>query len=231
MDANDGLVLVFLKNAFYKRLHFLALGALGLNILVIAMLFFILMYLLQNPDKPLYFAADDVGRLIQITPVSTPNMSESDVAAWAVEAVQSAYSFDYLNYHQQLQETEKYFITDPKYGRKYGWNSFLDALTLSGNMRGVITRKQIALAQVIGQPKLKGQGTLAGAFAWKYEMPLLVTYSMPPYDGSNQFQNALVVNVTIIRVPVLEGYKGLGILQFLATLPTDASTSNVMQPG
>lgn len=219
MRSNDALVMVLSRNAFYKRLHILALGALFLNIIVILMLAGTLGYLLKNPAKPLYFAADGVGRLIQIVPVNVPNMSNEDVVAWTVNAVQSAYSYDYINYRAELQRAEKYF-TD------YGWSKYMSAYGWSGNLRALTNRKQVVIAQVVAPPKLLGQGILAGALAWRFELPLLVIYTMPPYDGTNQFSNALVVTATVQRQPILQGDKGLGIVQLIFRMPT-VDTNNM----
>ena len=222
MEPKDALVLIFSRNAFYKRLHILALAAFGVSILVILMLSMILIYLVKNPSRPLYFASDDVGRLIQIIPINTPNMSQDDVTAWVQEAVQAAYSYDYINFHEQLQSVAKYFTN-------YGWSKYMDALTVSGNLRALTNRKQVILAQVIGTPKWK-QGMLGGAIGWKYELMLLVTYSMPPYDGSNQFSNALNISVVVQRQKILEGYKGLGIVQLISEFAaTQPETTNQMQ--
>lgn len=221
MKSNDALVLVLSRNAFYKRLHILVLYALFLNFFIIFALVYILGYLLSNPVKPLYFAADETGHLIQIVPVNIPNMPEAQVRAWTVNAVEGAYSYDYINYRAQLQNVEKYFTS-------YGWSKYMKALSDSGNLRALTNRKQVVLAQVVGEPKLLGDGMLAGAFAWKYELPLLVIYTMPPYDGSNQFSNALVATVTVQRQKILEGDNGLGIVQVISKMPA-ADTVN-MQP-
>src|SRR5262245_11114745 len=108
MNINDALVMVFSRNSFYKRLHFLALAALTFSLLVVLVLLLTLIYLLRNPSHSLYFAADDVGRLIQVVPVKQANMSPEEVIAWTIEAVQAAYSYDYINYRRQLQSAEKY---------------------------------------------------------------------------------------------------------------------------
>lgn len=219
MNLKDALVLIFLRNSFYKRLHFLALGALTLSIFVIITLIIALIYLLKNPAHPIYFAADEVGRLIQIIPVNTPNMSTEEVMAWTREAVEAVYSYDYINYRKQLQEAEKYFTT-------YGWTNYMNALRLSNNLLGLTQRKQILLAQVIAPPKIIGQGLLSGAYAWKFEMPLLVTYTEPPYDNKSQFSNALTASVIVQRQEILKGYKGLGIVQLVFSF----ATSNTNQP-
>src|SRR5579885_692148 len=195
---NDALVLVFSRNMFYKRLYHLALAALILCILVIALLASILVYLLRNPTHPLYFAADDVS-------------------AWAVEAVQAAYSYDYINYHAQIQNAQKYFTN-------YGWQQYMSALTLSNNLLALTTRKQVVIARVISQPTVLKTGILAGKYAWQFQMPLLVTYSEPPYDDKSQFSNALNVTVIVQRQSVLEGYKGLGVVQLVSSIATSENS-------
>lgn len=219
--VNDALVLILERNAFYKRLHMLVLGAFALNVLVIFMLIGTLGYLLKNPVKPLYFAADQVGRLMQIVPVNIANMSREEVSKWTVHAVESAFSYDYINYREQLQGAQKYFTN-------YGWKKYMAALTQSSNMLALTNRKQIVIAHVIDQPKLKTEAMLGGALAWQYEMPLLVIYSMPPYDGSNQFSNALIVNVIVQRQQILVGDNGLGIVQLISRMP-DANTNQMQQ--
>lgn len=222
MSTKDALVLVLSRNAFYKRLHLLALCAFFLNIGIIIMLILTLGYLLKNPVKPLYFAADEVGRLIQIVPVNVPNMSQQKITEWAVNAVQNAFSYDYINYRQQLQSVENSFT-------RYGWRNYMAALSKSNNLRALTDRKQVLLAQVIGAPELKTQGILQGSYAWKFEMPLLVIYTMPPYDGSNQFSNALIVDIIVQRQNILEGENGLGIVQLISRIATTSNT-NQMTP-
>ena len=99
-----------------------------------------------------------------------------------------------------------------------------ECLTLSGNLRALTVRKQVVLAQVVDKPTLVGQGMLAGAYAWKFQLPLLVIYTMPPYDGSNQFSNALLITVTVQRQKILEGDNGLGIVQLITKMPDAGQT-------
>jgi intracellular multiplication protein IcmL len=227
MYPNDALVLTFSRNVFYRRLHFLALAALALNIIVIGALVWTLVYLLKNPVKPLYFATDDVSRLVKIVPVTEPNMSLEEVTNWVSEAVEAAYSYDFTNYREQLQNAQKYFTT-------YGWSEYMKALSLSGNLRSLSIRKQIVQAQVINLPNNPIRKIMEGnlssdqrQYAWKFELPVLITYSMPPYDGSNQFQNALTVTVLVRRLPILQGYMGLGVEQMVSAMATTAVANPV----
>lgn len=221
MSDQHAIELVFARNAFYRRMHFLVLAAFALALIVIALLIWCVVYLFKNPVHPLYFPTDNVGRLIKIIPVNTPNMSNDDVLKWTINGVQAAYSFDYINYRSQLQDAQKYFTS-------YGWRNYMNALNTSNNLLAVTQRKMISTAQIAGPAKLLAEGLLSGAYAWKYEMPVLVTYSLPPYDEQSKFYNPLIVTVIVQRQQPLQGYQGLGILQIISTLQTTSTPAQVI---
>lgn len=217
MADRDAMVLIFARNAFYRRLYYLTLGAFGLSLLAIVFLISIIMFLMRNPTHPLYFATDNVSRLINVVPKSRTNMTTEELLDWAEQAVEESYSYDYLNYHAQLQSAQKYFTT-------YGWKKYMRALSDSNNLVALRERRLVINAKVVKKPKILKAGILSGAYAWQLEMPVLVTYLLPPYDGSKKFSNALTVSTIIQRQPALQGYKGLGIVQLIARLET--STAN-----
>jgi len=206
--TQDAMQAVITRNAFYRRLHYYALAVFAVAIVVIGILIGMLCYISGNYHHPLYFATDNVGRLIKIIPVSQPNMSEEDMFDWAVEAVQSAYSYDYLNYNGQLQRAQKYFTT-------YGWSKYMTALTASNNLLGIKQYKMVAIATVVGKPTVLQRGLVGGAYAWQLKMPLLVTYLQPPYDDTGRYSNSIEITVIVQRQHVLQSYKGLAILQII----------------
>jgi intracellular multiplication protein IcmL len=217
---DDAQTTVYLRNAFYKQKYHAALGVCILNFVVIAILCGMLIYLIQHPPRPLYFAADHLSRLIEEVPVTTPNMSTQDVANWTVSAVQSAYSYDFVNYRAELQHAERYFTP-------YGWKNYLKGLSSSNNLIAVKDRNMVVIAKAVSAPKLIVEGILGGAYAWKFEIPLLITYMLPPYDSKSQFQNPLLVNVIVQRQRVLESASGLGIVQMIGNLVLTPSAQNV----
>lgn len=211
MANDDAMVLIFARNAFYRRLYYLALGAFGLSLIAIVFLTTVIVFLKRHPVHPLYFATDNVGRLIQIDPVSKPNLTKEEIVSWVKEAITASFSYDYINYPGQLQAAQKYFTS-------YGWRKYMQTLTISGNLRALMERKYVVNAQATQMPRLLREGkTKSGIYSWEYEMPLLITYLLPPYDGSVQFTNTLKVSVIIQRQPALQGYKGLGIVQMVAS--------------
>lgn len=217
--TKDTLLLIFERNNFYRRQYLLAMAAFGISIAVILVLLGVLAYVIRNPTEPLYFATDNVGRLINVIPVTQPNMSTDDAAQWAVKAVERTYSYDYVNYRSQLQRAEKYFTS-------YGWRRYMSALKSTNNLVALTQRKMIFEAKVVNSPKVTAQGLLSGAYAWKFEMPVLVTYWLPPYDDKSKFSNALNVSVIVQRQPILQSADGVGIVQMVATFASVPPTQN-----
>ena len=208
MTDKNVLLAIFERNDFYRRQYFRALAAFGLSLIVLAMLGCVLVYVARNPAPPLYFATDSVGRLIKVKPISTPNMSNADVAAWTVNAVEKANSFDYVNYRSQLQSAQQYFT-------QYGWKQYMIALKKSKNLDAVTMSNNIFEARVIGSPKLVAEGLLGKAYAWKYEVQMLLTVLRPPYDEKNKLIMALNTQVVVQRQSILQSNDGLGIVQMI----------------
>jgi intracellular multiplication protein IcmL len=216
--SNNGLQVVYLRNDFYKKKFHTLFGMFLLSLFGIGILSSMLVYLIKHPPHPLYFVADPVGRLIQDVSVQEPNMSLDDVTAWAIEAVTTAYTYSYMNYRNELQKTQKYFTT-------YGWRNYMSGLQASNNLDALTKRKYIQLGAVVQRPQLVVQGHMGSVYAYKFRMPVLVTYWYPPYDDKSKFYNPLMITLTIQRVDLLQSYKGLGIVQMNAELMTSGASS------
>lgn len=225
-DIDDAIIMISRRNDFYRAKSHFVFGVLVLNIIVIFILIATLIYLVQNPTKPIYFVADPVSRLLKDIPNTEPNMSLDQVIDWSVEAVQAAYTYDFVNYRAQLQNAQKYFSD-------YGWRNYMSSLTASNNLVGLTNRRYVALGRVVDTPKLLVQGILGGAYAWKLQMPLIVQYLQPPkYDNQTSFSNVYNVTVIVQRQNLLDSYKGLAIVQMISEAPpaTEAPPPE-MKPG
>ena len=211
---DDALVMVHLRNQFYRQKYHVAVGIFLLCLMLVSILTGMLVYIVKHPPRPLYFATDDAGRFLLDIPLTQPNMSTDDVMAWVVEAVEAAYSYDYKYYRAQLQSAQRYFID-------YGWRSYMKGLQASNNLLALSNRKQVVVAKVLPPPKLIAEGPLGKAqtYAWKFQMEMLVTYYMPPlYDEKTKIQNPLIITVLVERQNLLSSYKGLGIVQLIGAL-------------
>lgn len=223
LTNEDVISAVIMRNDFYRRKMHFAFGVFVLSIVVISILAGMLLYIFNNPPRPLYFVADDVGRLIQDVPIDRPNMSNDAAAAWLVEAVEAAYSYDFVNYHAQLQTAEKYF-TD------YGWREYMRGLQTSNNLVALTDRQYVIVAKAVQAPKLITHGKVGPAYAWKFQVPVLVTVYFPPYDEKSKYQNPLLVTAIVQRQNLLQSYQGLGIYQLVGDLLLSPQTQNLNTP-
>lgn len=219
MKNEDALVSVILRNSFYRRQYFLALGAFFISLVVIVILSFVLVYVVRHRSEPLYFATDNVGRLIEIAPINKPNMSLDEVTAWTVKAVERATSYDYVNFRRQMQEMQNYFTS-------YGWRTYMAALKANGNLNALKNKRMIYLSKVVDTPKLEVEGDLDGAYSYKFTMQMLLTTLQPPYDDTTSQLYAWDVSVIVQRQPALQSRDGLGILQLVISAATGNQASS-----
>lgn len=219
---DDALVLVQLRNEFYRKKFYVVLGVYILSIVVIVVLACALVYVVRHPVKPLYFVVDDIGRLIKDVPLDTANMPLPEIEKWVVEAVENTYSYDYVNYRTQLQEAQKYFS-------ERGWREYMEGLRASNNLLALTERKLVVIAKVVGKPKLITEGYVSGNVrVWRFDVPVLVTYLLPPnYGEKSQFQNPMLVTVTIKRQSILNSYRGLGVIQLIGNLVLAPASQNL----
>ena len=78
-------------------------------------------------------------------------------------------------------------------------------------MEAVKAKKLIVSAVATRAPVILQKGILNGRFAWRVQMPVLVTYQ----SASEFTQQSNVVTMLISRVSTLNSPRGIGISQFV----------------
>lgn len=214
--ADDAIQLVRLRNDFYRDGHRKIVIALLTSIAIIALLTLGLVYIVTNPPEPRYFAISSDGRLTPIVALTQPNISQSALLQWANTAAIAAYTYNFVNYRQELQAASEFF-TPP------GWKAFMDALNASNNLTAVIARKLVVSAVATGAPVILQEGILNDVYAWRVQMPMLVTYQ----SASDFSQQSVTVTLLITRIPTINSARGIGIAQFIVT----GGTALGAQPG
>lgn len=214
--SNNAIEAVVIRNNFYRRQYHLVLALFGLCLTSIMVLVGLLIYVIHHPTAPIYFATDKMGKLIRVLPLSEPNMSADDLNKWVIKAVESIGTLDYVNFRQQMQATQAYFTNQ-------GWNKYIAAFNASDSLVALTNRRMIFEAKVTGQPILLKEGQINGVRAWKFDVPVLVTYWAPPYDESKPdsfYTVPYMVELKVTRRPVLQSMDGLGIIQYVQYQPT-----------
>lgn len=202
--AEDALTVVALRNQFYKDSQRKVILALLVAILVNIVLASMLVYILTHPPAPKYFATTINGRITPLFPLDEPNQSDSAVLQWANQAAIAAFTYNFVNYRDELQASSGFFTAE-------GWDQFLNALQQSNNLDAVKAKKLIVSAVATRAPIILQKGVLNGNYSWRVQMPILVTYQ----SASEFTQQNNVVTMLITRVSTLNSPRGIGISQFV----------------
>jgi len=209
MPTDDALKLVRLRNNFYRDSYRRVLAVLLFMVVANIGLLGLLAYRMTHVTPTRYFATSADGRITPLQPLSQPLVSVSALLQWANQAAVDAYSYNFVNYRKQLQAASEYFTPS-------GWRTYEAALKSSRNLETVIARKLVVTAVATGAPVILDQRVVNGRYAWKVQMPLLVTYQ----SASTLFQQPLVVTMIVTRVSMRDVPKGIAISQFIASAGT-----------
>lgn len=202
--AEDALTVVALRNKFYKDSQRKVMLALLIALIVNIVLAALLVYMITHPPAPKYFATSINGRITPLFPLNEPNQSDSAVLQWANQAAIAAFTYNFVNYRDELQASSGFFTPE-------GWDQFLNALQQSNNLDAVKAKKLIVSAVATRAPIILQKGVLNGSFSWRVQMPILVTYQ----SASEFTQQNNVVTMLITRVSTLNSPRGIGISQFV----------------
>ncbi|KTC85952.1 MULTISPECIES: type IVB secretion system apparatus protein IcmL/DotI [Legionella] len=202
--AQDALTAVKLRNEFYRDGQRKIIFALLFSVLINFILASLLVYMLTHPPAPKYFATSISGRITPLYPLDEPNQSDSAVLQWANQAAIAAFTYNFVNYRDELQASSGFFTSD-------GWTQFLNALQQSNNLDAVKAKKLIVSAVATRAPIILQKGLLNGVYSWRVQMPILVTYQ----SASEFSQQNNVVTMLITRVSTLNSPRGIGIAQFV----------------
>lgn len=200
----DALIAVAMRNNFYRDGQRKVMVVLLFSILCNLVLAGILTYVITHPPAPKYFATSISGRITPLFSLDEPNQSDSAVLQWANQAAIAAFSYNFVNYRTELQASSGFFTAE-------GWDQFLKALDESNNLVAVKAKKLIVSAVATKAPVILQKGLLNGVYAWRVQMPLLVTYQ----SASEFSQQNNVVTILISRVSTLNSPRGIGISQFV----------------
>lgn len=204
--AEDALELIKLRNNFYRDNYRRVVGALLLMVFINIILVSVIFYQISNPPAPQYFATSTDGRITPLYPLSDPMMAPAELLQWAERAAVGVNNYNFVNYKDALQAAQNNFTPE-------GWSYYQDALKAAGTLDVVLTKKLVVSAVPTAAPVILEQGVIKGRYAWKVQMPLLITYQ----SASEQTQQPVVVTIVISRVPTVDMPRGVAIVSFISS--------------
>ena len=163
-------------------------------------------YVWLHSTKYITVAATTDGRVIPLTALDEPIMSDSALKSWAVAAVTEAFTLGHHDWRVRLSAVRRHFTDD-------GYESFVAGLEESLFLQRLRENRQVASAVARGAPVITATRKLRGSIAWAVEFPLLVTFQA----GARRLDQALLARVLVTRVPLSERATGIGIAQLIAS--------------
>lgn len=196
------------ENEFYRRYYHLFI--LGLMLIISFMLVAVgfTLYQVINRPWPIFAATRGDGQQMELTPFDEPNLLADTLLRWASKAASTAYTFDFVNYEDEISHARPYF-TDA------GWSDFRSAI--SGTLSTIVQNQLFVTGVVSGAPIISNQGDIPGkGYVWRIQIPFLVTYQSANTTSNRRF----VVVVSVVRVPTSTNPQGIGIDQFIMASPS-----------
>jgi intracellular multiplication protein IcmL len=203
--SSDSLELIRLRNNFYRDNYRRVMGLLVVLSVALLILVATLIYIVLHRPEPKYYATTQAGRVLQLVPLNQPILNSAAIIDWASQVAASSYTYSFINYRQKIQKLEPYFT-------KNGWQSFLKGLQDSSTLTAMEANKLIVSAVVSGTPVVVNQAVLSGRYAWKVQVPVLVTFQ----SASEKYQNKYMITIVIVRDSTLQNARGIAIEQFYA---------------
>lgn len=203
-EQEGGLVTVLSRNDFYHDAYRRVVFALVLLFFINCGLAIAIVFKYFNPPEPQYFATTPEGVVIQIHPLSDPTVTDSYVTQWTADAVRQAFSADYVHWRKQLQDASSNFTPS-------GWRYFLNALQASNNLDTLTNLKMVSSAELTAAPQITARTVINGRYAWKIQMPILITYT----DGKQNINMTWNVTLIVVRMPVSDYPQRIAINNFL----------------
>lgn len=142
--------------------------------------------------------------IVPIDPLKNPINSRQALLKWVTTAVTSAFTYDANNYQTWLPKVAGRYFT-PASGRV-----FLTAMLTSGQIQQVLAKQLIVSSVVSNSPVILQAGYVTGAYSWRIQMPIIVSYQ----SASEVFQERQYVNLLVQRVSTNENPYGIAIQEF-----------------
>jgi intracellular multiplication protein IcmL len=188
----------FYNGAYKSRFRFLILMVL-LNILLLVWIY----YWVTHPKKPDYFMVMSEGKLEKIFSIDQPVVSSAELFQWATISATTLNTYNFVNWRKVFQESSANFTPA-------GWQEFQAAIKTSATLDTVISNKLSVSAVATGAPVILEKGILNGAYKWRVQLPLLLTYESA---NKTTFQ-PVFVTMLITRTSSADSFRGIAIEAF-----------------
>lgn len=204
-QADEAVATVLAREAYTRERHYFLVRVILCLVVALIVQSATMLYMATRPPVNHYFSTDRDGRIQPLTPLDRPISSLTDLTTWVANSVVQSYTFDFANWRPQLSAAQVNFTPA-------GWKGFRGALESSGLLQSVIDKKFVMTAAPLSVPILLDRGIINGRYAYKLQMPMMVTYQSSEHSTSQ----SLMVDIIVVRQPETEHPRGLGIAQLIS---------------
>lgn len=142
---------------------------------------------------------------IALVPLERPNVSTQALLSWVTLAATATFTFDFVNYKDQLEALKDYFTTD-------GYDNFVNSLQATGTLSTIEEKKLILSAVSIGPAIVLMEEEQRDKHTWRIQVPLLIRYQSANVNETRK----QVIEVLVTQVSTQDAPKGIGIAQYIA---------------
>jgi len=206
----DALTASGIRYEWYRDGFRLLLGLLLLLSGVLAVSLGLNVFLFTHQPAPKFLVQTADHQLIGVVPLDQPSFSDEYVTQWVVEAILAANNWNFANYREALQSACNDYFTPN------GCQEYRDALIRIGNLESVKT-KRLNVRAVVVKPPLILNKIISGQtqrFTWNMQLEVMMSY----LSSSEQSTQSLIVNLVVVRRPLTEYEKGIGIEKYVAAV-------------
>lgn len=166
-----------------------------------------ILYQLTHRPLPEFVAVSDNEQMV-LHPYDKPNLLPDTIIRWASKAATAAYTFDFVNYNDQINAVRPYFTNA-------GWNDYKNSV--AGLINTIVQTQIFVYGIISGTPVISNQGVLPEkGHVWRVQIPFLVTYQ----SNGPMVKKRYFVVLSIVEVPTSVNPQGIGIDQFLMVEPS-----------
>lgn len=160
-------------------------------------------FFIRSPGQ--FFGLPSTDKPFEVVALDRPNVSSRALLSWVTLAATATFTFDFVNYQDQLKALQDYFTAD-------GYNNFLTALQNAGTISKIDEDKLVLSAVAIGPAIIMTEGEQRSGYTWRVQVPLLVRYQ----SASVNETRIQIVDVLVTQVSTSDAPKGIGIAQYIA---------------
>lgn len=206
LDVPSSAHIVMNSAEWYQKFAMLSLYSIIPVSIAAAFVTIALVVVLNRPPETLSYLMDEDGRVVQLLPVSSPTLTETEVLNWAATKIEALHNISFTDYKQHVYSLRQDFSP----------NAFLEyqrSLKASKGIEKIKTDRLNMYIKPIDAPRILQSGVSGGVYTWIIEMKVRQFFAGGEYQSAG---TDLVSTIRIERASRIRNLSGVIITKYLA---------------